>query len=173
MKPKNIQKHILNALIVLISFVSYGQISEGPPSTDFFPKKVDSIHFSVLDVVVKGMMSSEQKEYEKQLKKVVLYKTDQESLMQLLSLDLSYSNSMALLPHHNLVFKLFKDGTIVTKIKISTLTGNIYIRDEKSEDLFFRNSCSSLFGNYLVGLLSKYPFLELLKDGLLLEGLGH
>ncbi|MEP2278478.1 hypothetical protein, partial [Maribacter sp.] len=154
----------------LISSIVYSQIDS--LYLDLIPNTQDSIQFSIWEVHNKEMSlpDQEEKEYEKELARETLSKKDQQLCITNLQNPKSYDKSRALPYHHNLVLSIYKEGIILTEIRISTMTGNIDIDSNLTEN-YFRSNCSEQMRKVLIILLKKYNFIELF-DEVELEGIA-
>jgi hypothetical protein len=162
-------------LIILTSiyFLSTTAYSQLKSLNDFLIlENVDSILFSIWEVQTKEMSSPGQigEEYEKELARSILNKSDQELLLTHLKNPDSYDRSRALRHHYNLMFTIYKEGISSNKIFLSTLTGNIDV-ENKLGIIYFRNSCSEEFGKILIDFLTRYKYSGLFGE-LDLEGLN-
>lgn len=130
----------------------------------------DSCYLSLHKVVTKEMVKPLEEPFEQELVKLKISNEDNKILLKKASKKSSYQDSRALLTHYNIVFSFYKDGTISSTIHLSTLTGNIEIRNLSTQEEFY-NRVSNRFGHYLIKMFKKYKVYEMITPSDMREGL--
>lgn len=125
----------------------------------------DSVILSIWNIQTKEMSipGDEPEEFSIQLDRKRLSGTDGNSLIRQLKKQSSFDNTRALLYHYNLVFEFWLDGSEVTDVYVSTLTGNIDLVDTRSESAF-ENNCSPELSALILEFLRRYAVIDLLGD---------
>jgi len=122
----------------------------------------DSSYLSIHKVVTKEMVKPFEEPFEQELIKLKLSNKDSKVLLKKASRKSSYQDSRALLTHYNVLFSFYKDGTICSIIKLSTLTSNIEISNLCTQEEFYSN-VSNKFDRYLINMFKKYKVFEMIN----------
>ena len=152
--------------VAFFTFLSLKSLAQ----TDTIPLQdisfsADSIVLAVWQIQTKEMSSSEDDatEFSIQLQREFLDLPDSKKLNTLLTQSASFDFTRALLYHYNLVFEFWQNGSVVTEVYVSTLTGNIDIVDVQTETAF-ENNCGSNLNSFLLELLHKHSLIDLVGD---------
>ncbi len=155
------KRWFLVVILAITSSFSFGQ--HKILKSKAVPQKADSCHLTVYHVVTKEMSKSPKDIREEKLKQISLSYPDMTTLEKKLSKKPSYTNSRALLTHHNLVFEFYKDGKLNSRVYVSTLTGNINIENFATKAKLHKK-ISPTFGAYLLWLLDRNKVLKLIPQ---------
>ena len=155
---KKLMKQLFLLFILINPSLGYSQVNS--VRKKLIPKAIDSIQFSIWKEQTKETSNQNDRIiYKRKIKEITLTNKDQKALLSSIQNKLSFDNTRALIQQYNLVFDLYKNGSISTKIRVSTLNGNINI-DNLLNNIYFRNKCSNEFGNFLLELLNSYNFID-------------
>jgi hypothetical protein len=108
-------------------------------------------------VVTKEMIPAHGPVVEKPLIQLRIADQDLKGLVKKLGRKSSYQDSRALLTHYNVIFNLYKNGSLHGNITLSTITGNIEIQTEKQA---FYGNISKELGQYLLDVFHTYEVIE-------------
>ncbi|WP_077406108.1 hypothetical protein [Cellulophaga omnivescoria] len=163
-------KQVLIVCLLLSSSFCFSQANK--LQKNFIPAKVDSVKLSIWYMQTKKTSNpgAKVKEYKKELGNTVLDKKDQDTYIRKLQSPESYKQSRALLHHYNIVFLIYNKGKAATEVHISSITGNINLKNVQNQSNY-KSSVSKQLGKYIIGLLKKYKLLKLV-DEVNLKGLS-
>ncbi len=155
-------KRIIVTILFLSSTMLYSQLDS---VFYYLPKaKIDSIQLSIWKVQTKETSSpSNPKEYQKQLKKVTLKLKDQQLFINTILDAQSYDNKVALLYHYNIFFEIYNKSMVTSEVKISTITGNVYISNKLNKKKK-RDNCSKKGASKILFLLKSYKLLKYIDE---------
>lgn len=88
---------------------------------------IDSVKVTVFDVVTKEMGGIHETPHKKELGTFSISKKDSDKFCSFLQEPKHYSDSRAILSHHNVIFQFYQKDLIVLKVVYSTYTGNMFV----------------------------------------------